>query len=194
VNSGQITVNISGTFSEKQRPNNGVEKVAYFLNTHRLERIPVVGYVEWHSHGETRTGEKMAVVLPAIEPGVSPIGTDLPGLPVEDGFPTTASGQIMWLLDSIRRTQGKGAVADTLFSVPAEDIHGDEDTEMEGQLPLVPEVRVGADGEHVVPPASGEEIMAERAERAAAEPADVPEDDSPRVPAATFSAPGGDPA
>lgn len=210
-----ITVNISGTFSEKQRPNNGLERVAYYLNTHRLARIPVVAYVEWHTHGETRTGEKMAVVIPAVEPGITAAGGEIAGLPVHDGFPTDAAGQIMWLLDSIRRLGGKGAVADTLFSVPSEEIHGrddDEDGEMEGQMPLpveVPEVRLGADGPHEVPPASGEEILAERAEAAAAEKelnAGVIADlsgDAPvpgekftsigerGVPAATFAAPGG---
>lgn len=174
--SGPTTVNISGTFSEKQRPNNGMERVATFLNNHRLARIPVVGYCEWHSHGETRTGEKMAVVLPAIEPGVSPTGGEVPGLPVQDGFPTDAGGQIMWLLDSIRRSQGKGAVADTLFSVPSEDIHAaadddEEETRYEGEVPIPGadpvEVRVGSDGEHVVPPPSGEELTAELDERRA---------------------------
>jgi hypothetical protein len=200
--SGPITVNISGTFSEKQRMNNGMEKVGPYLNSHRLARVPVVAYVEWHSHGETRTGEKMAVVLPAIEPGITAGGGDVPGLPVQDGYPTDAAGQIMWLLDSIRRAGGKGAVADTLFSVPSGDIHGDDDEddeELEGQQELI---RVGPDGPHTVPPASGEELPAEleerraatgptRAEQETSEPADFPDADSPKVPAATFS--GGDP-
>ena len=218
-----IAVNISGTFSEKQRPNNGMERVGPYLNRHRLARVPVVAYVEWHSHGETRTGEKMSVVLPAIEPGITADGGDVSGLPVRDGFPTDAAGQIMWLLDSIRRAGGKGAVADTLFSVPSEDIHGGDDEEdgageLDGQQELI---RVGPDGPRVVPPASGEELTAALDERRAAtgptraeqdaaaaniaeakraeikarnagEPADFPESDGVRVPAATFS--GGDPA
>jgi hypothetical protein len=163
--SGTTTVNVSGTFSEKQRPNNGLERVAGYLDTHRLARIPVVAYVEWHSHGETRTGAKTAVVLPAIEPGVNEHGGSVPGLPVQDGYPADAAGQIMWLLDTIRRGHGKGAVADTLFSAPAADIHGDpDDEELPGQMVIPTETRLGPDGEHVVPPASGEEIMAERAE------------------------------
>lgn len=241
-----ITVNVSGTFSEKQRPNNGMERVGPYLNAHRLVRVPIVAYVEWHSHGETRTGEKMAVVIPALEPGITADGGPVPGLPVHDGYPADAAGQMMWLLDSIRRAGGKGAVADTLFSLPSDAIHGrdddDDDRELEGQLPLVPDngkcpcglnpgfaapeahdnpacedtiKRVGPDGPRVVPPPSGEELTAELDERRAAtgptraeqetpvetpakkdlrrrvtgstEPADASSDDSPRVPAATFS-------
>lgn len=198
-----IAVNISGTYSEKQRPNNGMERVAAYLNTHRLARVPVVAYVEWHSHGETRTGEKMSVVLPAIEPGITAAGGEVPGLPVHDGFPTDAAGQIMWLLDSIRRLGGKGAVADTLFSVPSEEIHRDDDedeaeTRYEGEVTIPGadpvEVRMGPDGEHVVPPPSGEELTAELDERrrstgptrAEQETADA---DAGKVPAATFTAP-----
>lgn len=211
--SGKITVNLSGTFSEKQRPNNGLEEVAAYLNTHRLTRVPIVGYVEWHTHGESRTGEKMAVVLPAVEPGIAGDGSVIAGLPVPDGFPVDAGGQIMWLLDTLRRRGGKGAVADTLFSVPASEIHRDEDDEepeprFEGEEPIPgadPVVRVGPDGPRVVPPPSGEEIMAERAEAAvSAAVTEVTKDKmadlrrrvtgSAEVPAATFAAPAGDPA
>lgn len=200
-----IAVNISGTFSEKQRPNNGMERVGPYLNTHRLARIPIVAYVEWHSHGETRTGEKTAVVIPAIEAGISDSGGNIPGLPVQDGFPADAGGQIMWLLDSIRRAGGKGAVADTLFNVSSSEIHRDDDEELPGQQELV---RVGPDGPHVVPPASGEELTAELDERRAAtgptraeqEAAEVPATDAKAdlrrrvtgkadVPAAAFSGP-----
>jgi hypothetical protein len=206
-----LTVNISGTFSEKQRPNNGMERVGPYLNTNRLIRVPVVAFVEWYSHGETRTGEKMAVSIPAIEPGITATGGVIAGLPVHDGFPTDAAGQIMWLLDSIRRSGGKGAVADTLFGPPPSEIHRDDDDELEGQQALPLETRLGADGEHVVPPPSGEEIMAERAEAAEAETAAPSKlsvagarasadlrrrvTGSSEVPVAAFSAPdGGDAA
>lgn len=206
-----MAVNISGNYTEKTRPNNGMERVGPYLHNNRLTRIPVVAYCEWFGHAETLTGEKLSVAIPAIEPGITATGGDVPGLPVHDGFPTTAAGQIMWLLDSIRRAGGKGAVADTLFSVPPTTGRGrdaDDDEEMEGQLPLVPEVRVGSDGEHVVPPASGEELTAELDERRAAtgptraeqETAEKPAKDakadlrrrvtgSAEVPAAAFSGP-----
>jgi hypothetical protein len=152
-----MTVNISGTFSEKQRPNNGLETVAEHLNQNRLTRVAFVGYAEWHAHSETTTGEKTAVVIAAIEPGMRPDGTD------PDGY----DARIFELLDQLRRRRGKGAVADTLFSVPASVIHGgpDPDDELPGQMELT---RVGPDGEHVVPPPSGEEITAERDEAKAA--------------------------
>lgn len=207
--SGKITVNLSGTFSEKQRPNNGLEKVAQYLNRHRLTRVPVAGYVEWHTHGESRTGERMAVVLPAVEPGIASDGSVIAGLPVDEGYPTDAGGQIMWLLDMLRRRGGQGAVADTLFSVPASEIHHDEDDEepeprFEGEDPIPgadPVVRMGPDGPRMVPPASGEEIMAER-EEAKADPDDGARKADLRrrvtgtsdVPAAEFAAPGVEPA
>lgn len=158
-----MAVNISGNYTEKTRPNNGMERVGPYLHNNRLTRIPVVAYCEWFGHAETLTGEKLSVVIPAIEPGVTATGGDVPGLPVHDGFPTTAAGQIMWLLDSIRRAGGKGAVADTLFTVPASARgRDDDDEELEGQQELI---RVGADGPHVVPPPSGEELTAELDER-----------------------------
>ena len=170
-----ITVNISGTFSEKQRPNNGLEKVAPYLNTHRLVRVPIVGYVEWHTHGESRTGEKMAVIIPAIEPGMAPDGTDPEGIGAE----------IWQLLDRLRRLAKLGAVADTLFSVPAEQLHSDPDDDEprfpgEETIPGAdPIIRTGPDGDYVVPEASGEELTAELEERRAAGGA---------VPEAAFSA------
>jgi hypothetical protein len=198
-----MTVNISGNFTEKLRPNNGMEKVGPFLNANRLVRVPVVAYCEWHGHAESRTGDKVAVIVPAIEPGITATGGPVPGLPVHDGFPTDAAGQIMWLLDSIRRADGKGAVADTLFGVPSSEIHRDEDDELEGQqaLPLEqPETRLGADGPREVPPPSGEELTAELDERRAATGLTRAEQTRKAVtgssaPVAAFSAPdGGDAA
>jgi hypothetical protein len=154
------TVNISGTWSEKQRPNNGLERVATYVHGNRLARIPIVGYVEFHQYTEKLTGNVLTVAIPAIEPAFGSDGTD----------PTGAGEQIWQILDQLRKENGKGAVADTLFSVPRdgfdfEDPDGPEgdDEELQGQM------RLGADGPHEVPPASGEEILAERAEAKAAE-------------------------
>lgn len=169
-----MAVNVSGNFTEKLRQNNGLEKVGPYLNNHRLVRVPVVGYVEWHGHQESRTGDKVAVIIPAIEPGITSYGGDIDGLPVQDGYPQTAGAQIMWLLDMLRKQGGIGAVADTLFSVPSEDIHHDDDDDAETRYPgeetipgADPIVRTGPDGDRVVPEASADEIMAERAEAAA---------------------------
>jgi len=157
--SNPIAVNISGTYTEKARPNNGLERIAEYLNHHRLSRVAVVAYVEWHSVGETKTGKKVAVTIPAVEPTITPDGHSVPGLPVEGDLPRDAAGQVFYLLDAIRRAEGKGAVADTLFGSVDVD-PDDEDDELPGQTAIdVPGV----------PEASGEEIMAERAEKKAAD-------------------------
>lgn len=153
------TVNISGTWSEKQRPNNGLERVAGYVHGNRLARIPVVGYIEFHQYTEKLNGNVLTVAIPAIEPALDADGAD----------PTGAGEQIWQILDQLRKDNGKGAVADTLFSVPRDgfDFDGPADggeggstAEMDGQQ----ELRLGPDGPHAVPEASAEELMAERAE------------------------------
>lgn len=179
-----MTVNISGTFSKKQRPNNGLETIEDYLNANRLSRVAFVGYAEWHGHNETTTGEATAVVIAAIEPGMLPDGSD------PDGY----DAQIFTLLDQLRRRRQIGAVADTLFSVPKSVIHSsaDDDEELPGQMELT---RMGPDGEHTVPEASGEEIIAARDEAKAAgqlrSPSAATVAAVTGVPAAAFTAPGG---
>lgn len=149
------TTNISGTWSKKQRPNCGLDLVAEHIHEHRLTRVPVVAYIEFHQYTEMVAGNTLTVAIPAIEPGMDEDGTDPEGL-----------GQQLWeILDKLRRRRSKGAVADTLFSVPVGTSHRGDDEELEGQQELI---RVGADGPHVVPPASGEELTAELDERRAA--------------------------
>lgn len=164
------TVNISGTWSEKQRPNNGLERVASYVHGNRIARIPVVGYIEFHQYTEKLNGNVLTVAIPAIEPALDADGTD----------PSGAGEQIWQILDQLRRDNGKGAVADTLFSIAADggfDFDGDDQgaAELDGQQGL----DFDADGDRVVPPPSGEEILAERREakaKAAAKPAADPFD------------------
>jgi hypothetical protein len=166
------TVNLSGTWSEKQRPNNGLERVAAYVHGNRLAHIPVVGYIEFHQYTEKLTGNLLTVSIPAIEPALNADGTD----------PTGAGEQLFQILDQIRKAHGKGSVADTLFSVPREafDFDGDDrDEEMDGQTQL----RLGPDGPRAVPPPSGEELAAELDERRASKRAAT---DSP------FETPGGE--
>lgn len=199
------TTNISGTWSKKQRPNCGLDVIAKYMHANRLTRVPVVGYVEFHQFTETVSGNTLTVAIPAIEPGMTEDGDDPDGL-----------GRQLWeILDKLRRRQRKGAVADTLFSVstaPASRASDDDKpAELDGQMPLVPEVRVGSDGPREVPPPSGEELTAELDERRKAtgktraqqetdgkadlrrrvtgssEPADPPADAGPTVPAAVFT-------
>src|SRR4051794_11610956 len=74
------TVNISGTFSEKQRPNNGLERVADYMDANRIAQVPIVGLVEWHTNGESKTGKKVAVMVTAVEPGFEADGSDPTGV------------------------------------------------------------------------------------------------------------------
>lgn len=158
------TVNLSGTWSEKQRPNNGLERVAGYVHGNRLTRIPIVGYVEFHQYTEKLTGNVLTVAAPAIEPALAADGSD----------PTGAGEQIWQILDQIRKANGKGSVADTLFAVAQEafefDGDGDQREEMDGQT----EIRLGPDGPHEVPPPSGDELTAELEERRAGKPTTDP--------------------
>jgi hypothetical protein len=189
------TTNISGTWSEKQRPNCGLDRVADYVHENRLTRVPVVGYIEFHQFTERVNGASLTVSIPAIEPGMDANGEDPDGL----------GAQLWAILDQLRNRQRKGAVADTLFSVPQSELHrGDDDEEFPGQtaLPI---------GERVVPEASAAEIMAERAEAAAANTAEARRAEikaaksgpsaatvkavTGKAPEAAFTAPtGGDPA
>lgn len=155
------TVNVSGTWSEKQRHENGLNRVADFMDANRIAQVVVVGIAEWHSRGETKTGTKMSVSLVAIEPGVEADGTDPDGL----------GQQLRDILDKLRKRQGLASVEDTLFSAPRESFgfDGRDGEEIDGQAELP--IRMGADGEHEVPEASGEELLAEKRERDAAAPA-----------------------
>lgn len=167
--SNDTTVQIKGTFAVKQREHNGLDRVADLVNGDRLVRVPIVGYVTFHKHTETVTGDTLTVSLEAVEPCIMPDGSD----PDEHGR------QALAMLDRIRRQAGKANVADTLFSAGREK-------ELDGQLEAITRdevdttrgtdpVRsseagrvdrpgdVNADGDQV-PEKSGEEIMAERAE------------------------------
>lgn len=148
------TVNISGTWSEKQRPNNGLERVASYIHANRITRVPVVAYVEFHSYTEKLTGQVLTVAIPAIEPALEADGTDPDGL-----------GKQLWeVLDQLRKRHGKGAVEDTLFSMPREGFDFDGPADGGGELDGQQELRLGPDGEHQVPPPSGEEVLAEHEE------------------------------
>jgi len=157
-----ITVNVMGTFSEKNRPNNGLERIARYLNENRLSHIPIVAEIGFHKNSETLDGHVLTIKLLATEPGLEPDGSD----------PHGYGKRIRELLDDIRKQAGKASFEETLFSVPREGFDFDGPAEeMDGQQELV---RIGPDGEHVVPPASSEELMAERAEAKAAEAKEEP--------------------
>lgn len=183
-----MTAAIKGTFPVKQREHNGLEAIADQVNRDRLTRVYVVAVVEWHAHRETANDDVVTFNVAAIEPVCE---DDL-----SDSVETQA---VKAMLDRLRKRRGKGSVADTLFSMPKDD-----DDQLPGQtvIDLDRPVRDGRE----VPPASGEEVMAERAERAAApgttseaDPADSGSQKTRKGAAATKPAPvtfspGGAPA
>ncbi len=145
-----MIVNLKGTFSKDQRPNNGLDTLAEYMNAHRLTRVPVVGFVEYHKLvDEVGRPQVLTVEVGAIEPLLSTDGADANGS-AEQGWQ---------LLDQARKLRGLGTVEDTLFDHPAGPDYDDEDGEPGGQM------RLGQDGPHPVPPPSGEELTAELDER-----------------------------
>ncbi len=163
------TVTISGTWSEKARPNNGLNSHAELIRRNRVLRVPIVAFVEYHQWTETLTGEKLTVAIPVIEPCFEADGTDPAGL----------GKQVMDLLDQLRKQRGKGSV-DDVPSGPAqlegqESLFDFDDPDEADDEPA----ETNASGDPVPPP-SGEEIVAELDERRKAK----------KVPAAKFE--GGD--
>lgn len=161
-----ITVNLSGSWSAKQRQNNGLDLIAAYVRRQwvqgrHLPRIPVVAYVEYHNWQEPLSGPQLTVSIPLIEPVLEADGTD----------PNGYGKQLMDLLDELRKQRGKGSVDD----VPSRggEVAGQEAFDFdpprepeggEGGNVEEPETRLTGDGPRVVPPASGEELLAERAE------------------------------
>ncbi|AGL19522.1 hypothetical protein [Actinoplanes sp. N902-109] len=148
-------VTISGTFGKNERPSNGLETIAEDLIKDQLAQHVVVGIVQFSGATLPGPGEQLVprVKFIAIEP--------------LDG---NAADTVRSLLDVARKDRGLGRVEETLFDGTRGGFDfdrpddGDED-ELNGQT----EIRLGQDGEHEVPPASGEEILAEREEAKAAE-------------------------
>jgi hypothetical protein len=175
VSDGTITVNVMGTFSEKQRPQNGLDRIADYMIENRLAHVPIVAEIGFHKNSESLTGHTLTVKLLAVETGFSPDGSD----------PSGWGRRMRELLDEIRKGAGKGAVEETLFSVAREAFDFDGPASSDGlpgqdEIPGVDgggeaETRLGPDGEHQVPPPSGEEILAERAEAAATATPDADE-------------------
>ncbi len=168
-----ITVNLSGTWSAKQRENNGLDLVAGYIRRqwkagHQVPRVPVVGYIEYHNWHEPISGQVLVVSVPVIEPAFEADGSD----------PNGAGAQLMQILDDLRKQRGKGNVnevpsrAGEMAGQMGFDFDGPGEEEGEEEA----ETRLGPDGPREVPPPSAEEELAERAEAKAA-----------GVPAAEFS-------
>lgn len=148
------TVNVSGTWSEKHRPLNGLSTHADAIHADRTLRVPVVAYVEFHQFAEKLTGDVLTVSIGAIEPATEADGSD------PDGY----GKQVMDLLDQLRKARGKGSVDE----VPSHsgELAGQVAFDFDGDGAV--EVRMTDDGPREVPPPSGEEVVAELDERRAA--------------------------
>jgi hypothetical protein len=151
------TVNISGTFSEKQKANNGLTKVAGLIHDKRTSRVQIVGWVEFHSYTEKLTGEVLTVAVPVIESVLDADGKDTHGW----------GEAVMDMIDELRKERGLGAAAEVPFHSGELGGQIEFDFDGDGKVSVSeaePETRLGPDGEHEVPPASAEEELAERAE------------------------------
>jgi hypothetical protein len=150
------TVNISGTFSEKQKSNNGLTEVADLIHHDRTIRVPIVGWVEYHQWTEKLTGDVLTVAIPVIESCLTSDGKD----------PHGWAEAVMDMIDERRKERGLGKAAEVPMHTGelGGQIGFDFDGPGDDDEPVLKDVRLGPDGEREVPPPSGEEILAEREE------------------------------
>lgn len=151
-------VTIRPTFSKDTRPSNGLEAIADDLIADKHEVHYVVGIVTWAGGSIDLDG----AITPAVKfLGIEPLSGDL-------------AESAKAVLDSARKVRGLGRMDDNL--PPREEMLFDFDGD--GHPNIRAETRLGPDGEHEVPPPSGEELQAELDERQAEKAA---------APAAEFS-------
>jgi hypothetical protein len=137
-------VTIRGTFSKDERPSNGLEEIADDLLKDQFGTHYVVGIVQFAGSNRPGPGEHE---VPAVKfLGIEPLTDD-------------AADSAKVILDAARKARGLGRIEDAIPVPDAALFDFDEDGH-----PSVPETRLGPDGPHEVPPPSGEEIAAERAE------------------------------
>lgn len=96
-----MKVTISGTMAKDKKPDSGLDEIGDKVNANRLQRVAVVGIVEYHGHHEVvGQPETVSVRFCAIEP--------------LDGKDDTLART---LLDRARRGRGLGSAELTLFEV-----------------------------------------------------------------------------
>lgn len=143
-------VTIRGTFSKDERPSNGLEEIADDLLKNQFGTHYVVGIVQFAGSNRPGPGEHE---VPAVKfLGIEPLVGD-------------AAEQAQQILDQARKARGLGRMEDAIPAPDATLFEFDGDGH-----PTVPETRLGPDGPREVPPPSGEELLAERAEAKAAKP------------------------
>lgn len=147
-------VTISGTFAKDSRPANGLENISSELIKDQLGLHYVVGVIQFA--GASVPGPNEPLVPRVKFLGIEPLKG-------------AAADEAKRILDAARKGRGLGLMEDAIPAGPDPALF---DLDGDGH----PTIRTGPDGEHEVPEASGEELMAEREEAAAA-----------GVPAAAFS-------
>jgi len=142
-------VTIRGTFTKDTRPGNGLEEIADDLLAHHDRTYYVVGLVKFAGGNIAEDG------------GLTPAVKFLAIEPLEDGSSPQALAKK--ILEGARKGRGLATIDDAFpKGEPALfDFDGD------GHPVATGETRMGPDGEHQVPEASAEEILAEREEAAA---------------------------
>lgn len=173
------TVNISGTFSEKQKANNGLTEVAALIRGDKTVRVPIVGWVEYHQWTEKLTGDVLTVAVPVIESCLAKDGSD----------PHGWGEAVMDMIDERRKERGLGSANEV--PLHSGELTGQIEFDFDDDGKVSGEVRMTDDGPREVPEPSGEEILAGRAEAAKAAVAKaaaaVAEKDAAGVPSAAFS-------
>jgi hypothetical protein len=114
-----MKVNISGTMAKDKRADSGLDDIGDKMNVNRLQRMVVVGIIEYHGHHEVvGQPETVSVRFAAIEP-------------LEGKDDVIARN----LLDKARRGRGLGSTELTLFD--AAD-GGDDDGPWPGDPDFMP--------------------------------------------------------
>jgi hypothetical protein len=164
-------VTIRPQFKKDSRPNNGLETIAEEMIADKQRVFYVVGTVKWAGGNLDEEGQLVpAAKFLAIEV-------------VADG--SQAEDRIKEILDAGRKERGLGRIEEQIVKAVGQmpgqmafDLKRPPEADDEGEQA---ETRLGPDGEHEVPPPSGEEVVAELDERRAKNAKDA------GVPAAEFS-------
>jgi hypothetical protein len=152
-------VTIRPTFKKDSRPNNGLEDAADAMQADKTQLFRVVGTMKYAGASISEEGE--------ITPAAKFVTIEVVHA---DDVPTVDE-----LIDRRRKARGLGDAKEIpssgqMAGQQSFDFDGPDD----GEPRQLGEVRLGADGEHQVPPASAEEELAERAEaKASGVPAPV---------------------
>lgn len=140
-------VTISGTFSKDSRPSNGLEEISAELIKDQLGLHYVVGVVQFA--GASVPGPNEPLVPRVKFLGIEPLKGD-------------AAEDAKRILDEARKGRGLGRMEESISA--ADPVLFDFDGPETGEPRAVGEVRLTGDGPREVPPPSGEEVLAERAE------------------------------